>query len=193
MRLAALFCLLALAGCSASAISGSTGEVAVVGLSDPLETLVTVHTLSYARPFMLQGTKQDPAFRAFLAKSANSSALDSLGLTEDGVAYQVYIQTNESDWMHWSSARYLIDGEVVTRDAEVIGSDVSCSRYGCAHYETVGILVSRADLDAFRAGGAGAVVRIDSRTTTTNRDVILPSQELADFLDAVDATRAALR
>ncbi len=194
MRLATLALLLVLTGCASTGL-GSTGTATTEGLDDPLETIVTVHTMDYARPLVLAGGSINPAFRALIPKSAEAAAqLDSLGVLPGGAAYQLYAVTNSPDWMRWDALRFLAPGASTPTvvEADVIGTDVSCSRYGCAHYETVVARLTRAQLEMVRDAASPVTFRLDSGRSTANKDFVPDPAEIAALLAAVDDAQSAL-
>jgi hypothetical protein len=196
LALGALTCL---AGCASlnEVFNGppSTNRADVLGLDDPLETSATVQTPSFNTTWSLWGHGgANPSLRAFVVKSAETAAgLDSLGLAyENGVAYQLYVQINAPEPMRWSSVRYLVGDELQTRDAQVVGTDVSCTSGRCAHYEDVVATLSRADLDALAASDSAATFRLVSGLSADKADVPMPVIELRSFLTTVDSVQAVV-
>lgn len=185
--------VLVFAGCAAGGLTGSTGEPTITGLDDALEPTATVHTLNFKKPLILARGQADPAMRAIITKDvSDASLLDSLAQTDNGVAYQFYIQTNSSDWMRWNSIRYLGDaGQLVTLEADVIGTDVDCSRYGCSHYETMVASMSREQLDALAQMGEPSI-RLNSGSSSANMDIDLDPLEVSAFVGAVDSALGSL-
>ena len=156
-----------------------TGAAAIEGFDDPLETEVVVNTFAYERPRLLVRGSADPSFRAAFSKGEGTTP----------ILYQLYIKTSSEDWMRWESVRYQVAGAVRSADLDQIGTDVECHESKCSHYETVGTLIGRDDLDAIAQGAAPVTFRLDSGRFTDDRDVSVDPAEVRVFLAAVDSVR----
>lgn len=92
-----------------------------------------------SEPF-LKGNADDKFFRARIDKETGQ------------VTYQVYLRSTSRRPPRLSKMTYLIDGKLKSADIDIVGSDVSCHRYGCTHFEDGVAEIPRADLDALAAG-----------------------------------------
>lgn len=155
------------AGCAATL--GSTGLVSVQGQDDPLENIISVDTQSYT----VERSLTKHFLRGFYSKESKTTA------------YQLYVTTNSNDWMHWNNARFMIDGELVNVDADKIGSDVACGQYGCAHYEYVGIELTRDQLASWAQNPT--TVRISGKVSGADQDIVIDQAEVEAFLLEVSA------
>ncbi|MEO1074936.1 MAG: hypothetical protein AAFX41_03095 [Bacteroidota bacterium] len=181
LRLLVLLALCSAVGCVYTPVHN--GTIHVTGLDDPLEIDVVVDTHRYARQMVIARGQSDPSLRYITSKDGEL----------DVQIFQVYVLTNSSDWMHWNTARTLINGEASTLEVVEIASDVDCSQYGCSHYETVGVTVSESLLRNYDTSSAAPlVIRLDSGTTSNVHDVQVPAREIRDFIARVDAVRASL-
>jgi hypothetical protein len=75
-------------------------------------------------------------------------------------------------------------------DVTKIDSNVSCRRYGCAHYEHIGI---NFDIDTLRKLVLKDIVSIKLAGRRGSRVIDIPGQYFAGFLAAIDASQLAQR
>ena len=184
-RFLLLTVVLTLSGCGAvGSLTGSTGKVSVEGLDDRMESQVWVTTSTYSSPLVLSIGNANPSFRALINKDGGRV-----------IFYQIYATANSRDWMFWNGARYLnpTNQELVEFDEVLrIGSNVDCSRYGCSHYESVGITVDKDFIEAAASSSTPITVRLSSRTSTATLDFEVDPAEARAFLSSVQETVTTL-
>ncbi|MFY3772993.1 hypothetical protein ACOSZC_02565 [Marinobacter salsuginis] len=167
----------ALTGC-ASTGGGSGGEIEISGIDDQLEDQVKVSSFSFSRPFMGVVPREtgDPFFRAYIEKTGSKQK-----------SLQLYVLTNNSDWMHWDEARFRMDGELVKIPMTRVGSNVDCSQYGCSHFEDVVGSVTDEQVQFIAKQQQPVTVRLTSSRVSGNTDFQIPPGEAKAFLKALKA------
>lgn len=167
---------LGLTGC-ASVGGGSGDGIEVSGIDDQLEDEVKVSSFSFSRPFMGVVPREtgDPFFRAYIDKSSGKQK-----------SLQLYVLTNNSDWMYWDEARFQMDGELVKISMARVGSNVDCSQYGCSHFEDVVGSVKREHIQFMAEQQQPVTVRLTSSRASGNTDFEIPPGEAKDFLEALE-------
>lgn len=161
--------LLLITGC---ATTGNLSGIKVVGLNDELENKVKVTTYDYTKPFLIVGGSQDWFFRGYLNKETKQAS------------YQLYAIINSGRWMYWDTAKFKMSGKLKKYELSRVGSDVDCSKYGCAHYEDVILHLERDVLDDWK--NANPVVRFSSSKVSGHRDINIDSKEVVEFLNKMD-------
>ncbi|MGR4892239.1 hypothetical protein ACIPPQ_14520 [Sphingopyxis sp. LARHCG72] len=153
-------------------------RVKVTGL-DELDPNVWVST----EPF-LKGSVDDKFFRAMIDKSTGE------------VVYQIYLRSTSSRGpLRLSKMTYLVDGTLRSASIERIGTDVSCQRHGCTHFEDAIASVPREDLEALAKGSDEADTFWKMRLfgdAVSGIDSASLRNETAGFLIAVDRERKRL-
>ena len=153
----------------------STGTgVETTGNDDQLETEVKFSTFSYDRPFMGIVNPWDYHLRGYRNKN---SGLET---------YQLYIVTNSADWMYWSEARYLSDGQIRKTPVSQVGTDVQCFEYGCAHYEDSIITLSKEVLENWAASRDEIKLRLGSSRVSSTLDIGINPKEVSLFLKEIN-------
>lgn len=166
---------IALAGC-ASMGGGSGGGIEISGIDDQLEDQIKVSSFSFSRPFMGVVPREtgDPFFRAYINKTGSKQK-----------SIQLYVLTNNSDWMYWDEARFRMDGELVKIPMTRVGSNVDCSQYGCSHFEDVVGSVTDEQVQFIAEQQQPVTVRLTSSRVSGNTDFQLPPGEAKAFLKAL--------
>ena len=168
------FIVASMSGCSA--MGGAATKVQ--GLDDDLEEQVKVTTYSYDKPFLIMGGSQDWFLRGYVDKSTKKPT------------YQLYAIVNSGQWMYWDEARYKVGGKLTNRELSRVGSDVDCSKFGCAHYEDVVLSLDRSTLNSWK--NEGGRVRFASSKVSGHRDINVNPDEVGDFLKKMDFALGAI-
>lgn len=116
--------------------------------------------------------------------------------TSGKVSYQIYFQSASSRGpLRLSKLTYLIDGQLKASAITVIGTDVSCQRWGCIHYEDAIADLPRQDLEALSRGSTPEDDSWRMRlfgNAVEGGDTQMFRNEIAGFLIAVDRQLATL-
>jgi len=155
---------------------GSGGGVEILGIDDQLEDEIKVSSFSFSRPFMgvVSIETGDPFFRAYIDKTGGKEK-----------TLQLYVLTNNSDWMYWDEARFQMDGVLVKIPMARVGSNVDCSQYGCWHSEDVVGTVMSEHVQFIAEQQQPVTVRLTSSRVSSNTDFQIPPEEAKAFLEAV--------
>jgi hypothetical protein len=136
--------------------------------------------------------------RSFVPKTSATLDTSEYGVSQRVEAeagdpiYQLYFQVTANQWHYWDQARYLVNGNRNALPLEQIATDVSCSSYGCTHYEDAITSVSRSDLETIQQNGPMTFRVYSGKVSGTYKEATLGKAEVRDFLSKVDSLKASL-
>ncbi|MAB50524.1 MULTISPECIES: hypothetical protein [unclassified Marinobacter] len=153
------------------------GSIEVKGAGDQLEDQITISTIGYNRPFLgvVELGTGDPFFRVYIDKSDKKV-----------VSQQLYVYTNNYDWMNWDEARFRMGDDLVKIPMTKVASDVDCSKYGCFHSEDVVGTITNNQLQYFASQEQPITIRLTSSRVTEHTDVEISPDEVKAFLEEVE-------
>ncbi|MEM1095680.1 MAG: hypothetical protein AAGJ10_13855 [Bacteroidota bacterium] len=174
------------AGCGVMAETVDTtprvrGDIAISGLDDPLELIATISTREMWRRGLVPVQRSDIYLRGIFAKDGSQRSA------------QIYTNNFSDDWRRYSQVRFLVGDSLVVLPLTEVGSDVSCSQYGCRHQEDAVATVDMDLLDIMGGATENITVRITSGAYSGyHHEAELTSTELQVFRDSVSSVSARL-
>lgn len=156
---------------------------------DPRITISTYGVTAVTSKGLLASTTAENSFmRAFIDRKTGD------------VSAQIYQSTSYGGrgFNTFSRATYEVPAGVEEVEVTQVGTDVSCSRYGCTHYADVVFPVKLATLKAAAAGYDPSNPRIGLKyrifgQSGANIDDAVPINEIVAFVNVIDQQVAGLK
>ncbi|MCK8514875.1 hypothetical protein M0534_00825 [Methylonatrum kenyense] len=172
LSLIALF----LVGC---ATPGSNG-IETTGEGDDFEDEIRISSYQFSRNYLgiVYAENAHPFFRAYVTK-------DDRNIRD----LQLYVRTNNYDWMYWDEVRYRKNGELHRINMSNVSRDVDCSSYICQNAEDIVGSIPLELLEYIAQKEGDYEIRITSSRSSGHIDATIPTDEARDFLAALNDVR----
>jgi hypothetical protein len=156
--------------------------------ADTMDPSITVTSLGVtqikAKGWLVSSTTENEFLRAWINRK--TGAVDA----------QIYQRTSYGGegWSFYNRATYMAPDGLKEAEVVKIGSDVNCSRYGCTHYEDIGITIDFATLEdlAAKYNPSAPVTSLRYRLFAQSGEKIddsIPLDEVAAFVNVVNRKR----